>query len=308
MNGIIRQQNQIAGAVSEELRARFISYLDASKKTVETYSRNLKQFFVYLNDNQISTPTRDTVLSYKRYLLKRYKSNTVQNYIIAVRLFFQWTEQENIYPDIAKHIKGVRISKEHRKDYLSAGQIKQILARIDRDTEQGRRDYALFVLMVCDGLRDIEISRAEIKDLRTLGENTVLTIQGKGHTDGDSYVKISEGVERAIRDSLKDRQNAENNAPLFCSLSNNSYGKSLTTRSISGIIKSRMKDAGFNSERLTAHSLRHTAVTLALLGGNSIQEVQQFARHQNIATTMIYSHELDRAKNNCNDTITQAVL
>jgi integrase len=66
--------------------------------------------------------------------------------------------------------------------------------------------------------------------------------------------------------------------------------------------------AGYDSSRLTAHSLRHTAVTLSLLGGKSLQEVQQFARHTNIATTQIYAHNLDRAKNNCEEVVAKAIF
>ena len=50
------------------------------------------------------------------------------------------------------------------------------------------------------------------------------------------------------------------------------------------------------------------AVTLALLGGQSLQEVQQFARHANITTTQIYAHNLDRAKNQCEETIAKAIF
>jgi integrase/recombinase XerC len=91
-------------------------------------------------------------------------------------------------------------------------------------------------------------------------------------------------------------------------LSNNSQGKRLSTRSISGIVKQRLKNAGFDSDRLTAHSLRHTAVTLSLIGGNTLQEVQQFARHENISTTQIYAHNLDRAKNRCEETISSSIF
>jgi integrase/recombinase XerC len=74
------------------------------------------------------------------------------------------------------------------------------------------------------------------------------------------------------------------------------------------MVKNRLKEAGYNSERLTAHSLRHTAVTLSLLAGKDITEVQQFARHANIATTMIYNHSLDKAKNSCSEAIAKAIF
>ena len=136
----------------------------------------------------------------------------------------------------------------------------------------------------------------------------MLFVQGKGRDEKTDYIKVSAPVERAIRQYLKERGETDPAAPLFASMSNNSKGQRMTTRSISGMVKQRLQAAGYNSERLTAHSLRHTAVTLALLAGKDITEVQQFARHTNIATTMIYNHALDKAKNTCGAAITEAIF
>ena len=306
----IRENTAIqAGQVRiEDLYTRFISYLDASPKTVQTYSRAIRQFMKWAADRDISQPTREDVLAFREDLKEGHKASTVQNYIIAVRLFFQWTAQERLYPDIAQHIKGAKLSKDHKKDYLTSAQVKSVLGSIERDTPQGRRDYAIFALMVTGGLRDIEVHRANIEDLRTLGDSTVLYLQGKGREERTEYVKVPAEVEKAIRATLADRADLNGRQPLFISLSNNSKGERISTRSISGIIKTTLKKAGYDSERLTAHSLRHTAVTLSLIGGNSLQEVQQFARHANIATTQIYAHNLDRANNRCESTIAMAIF
>ena len=162
--------------------------------------------------------------------------------------------------------------------------------------------------MTTGGLRTIEVSRANIEDLRTVGGNTVLFIQGKGKEEKTDYVKISPQVEKAIRAYLRDRGKTSEDSPLFASTSNNNKGKRLTTRTISGIVKETFKKAGYDSDRLTAHSLRHTAVTLSLLAGKDITEVQQFARHANIGTTMIYNHSLDKAKNTCSEAITEVLF
>ena len=311
MNGLTivnSKELQIGQAVTESLYNRFIAYLDASPKTIQTYSRAIRQFMRYLNNKGIAQPTREDIINYRDELKAEHKPSTVQAYIVAVRLFFQWTGQEGLYPDIAQHIKGAKLTKEHKKDYLTSAQVKAVIENIDRNTAQGRRDYAIFALMVTGGLRDIEVHRANIEDLRALGDTTVLYLQGKGREERAEYIKVPAEVERAIRASLADREDTEGGAPLFISLSNNSKGGRISTRSISGIVKDRMILAGYDSERLTAHSLRHTAVTLSLLGGNSLQEVQQFARHSNIATTQIYAHNLDRAKNKCENTIARAIF
>lgn len=311
MNALTVQNNtaiQPGAEITADLFSRFIGYIDASPKTIETYTKAIRQFVKYLAENGITQPTRETIIAYREGLKEDHKPSTVQNYIIALRQFFKWTEQEGIYPNVSQHIKGAKLTKDHKKDYLTSSQIKDVLAQITTDTPQGRRDYALFALMVTCGLRDIEVHRANIEDLGTQGNDTVLYLLGKGREDKGEFVKMPPAVERAIRASLADREEATGEAPLFASLSNNSRGGRMSTRSISGTVKKYLKRAGFDNERLTAHSLRHTAVTLSLLGGNDIQEVRDFARHRSINTTLIYAHNIDRMKNNCSNTVADAIF
>ena len=298
-----------AQAVTAELYSRFITYLDASKKTVETYSRALRQLFNYFAFNGITRPQREDIIAFKEDLkASGHKPTTVQNYITAAKLFFKWTAQEGLYPNVAEHLKGAKLNRDHKKDYLTSRQVKEVLEGVERDTLKGLRDYAILVLMVTGGLRTIEVARADIADLRTAGESTILYLQGKGKEEKTDYVKISPQVEKAIRSYLTARGAAGEDSPLFASISNQNTGRRMTTRSVSGIVKERLKSAGYDSHRHTAPSLRHTAVTLSLLAGKDITEVQQFARHANIATTMIYNHALDKAKNSCSDAIASAIF
>lgn len=307
----VQQNNAIEAKpfVGAELFARYIAYLDSSPKTVETYTRALRPLFSYFSLNGITQPQREDIIAFRDELkASGHKPTTVQSYITATKIFFSWTEQEGLYPNVADHLKGAKLDREHKKDYLTSRQVKEVLAGVDRSTEQGLRDYAMLFLMVTGGLRTIEVSRANIGDLRTLGDNSVLYVQGKGREEKTDYIKLSAPAEQAIRAYLKARGEKDEEAPLFSSTSNNNRGARLTTRSVSGIVKTRLQQAGYDSEKLTAHSLRHTAVTLSLLAGKDITEVQQFARHANIATTMIYNHALDKAKNGCSEAITQAIM
>lgn len=294
--------------ITEDLFTSFIEYLDASPKTVETYTRAVRQFFKYIYENGINQPTREDVIAYREYLKDTHKPTTVQNYIVAVRLFFQWTEQKGLYPNVAEHIKGAKLDKNHKKDYLTSRQVKKVLETAREESLQGLRDYAILALMFTGGLRTIEVSRANVEDLRTAGDSEVLYLQGKGHEEKTDYIKLMPEVEDAIRAYLKARGAVEPTEPLFTSTSNNSKGARISTRTVSGIVKTALKNAGYDSDKLTAHSTRHTAVTLALMGGQKLEEVQQFARHKNLQTTLIYAHNIDRAKNNCEATIAKAIF
>lgn len=308
--GIIQIETDIVrNELTDELYQAFAKYIDAKPKTVETYTKALRQLGGYFAEHHIDKPTREDVIAFREDLKATgHKPTTIQNYITAARLFFSWLEQAGIYPNVAAHVKGAKLDREHKKNYLTSRQVKAVLADIDRTTLQGKRDYAMLVLMVTGGLRTVEVERADIGDMQTLGDSTVLYIQGKGRDEKTEYVKLDAHVEAAIRDYLKARGEAKPDAPLFASTSNNNRGKRMTTRAISGIAKAHMVEAGYNSDKLTAHSLRHTAVTLSLLAGQPLEEVQQFARHANISTTMIYNHALDKAKNGCSAAIANAIF
>ena len=295
--------------LTPDLANEFIEYLDASPKTIETYKRAIKPFFVFLQQQGIAQPTRADVINYKNYLIESgHKPTTTQNYIMAIRQFFNWTATAGYYPNIAEHIKGAKLTTEHKKDYLTAAQVKDILANIDRSTLKGSRDFALVALMTTAGLRTIEAARANIEDLSTLDGNSILYVQGKGRDDRSEFVIIAPEVEKALRLYLQERGEADKTAPLFISTSNNNAGQRMTTRAISSIIKNAMLAVGLNSDRLTAHSLRHTAVTLALKAGLSLQEAQQFARHSSPATTQIYAHNLEKSQNKCSRAVAKAIF
>lgn len=293
--------------IDNTLLKRFLEYLDASEKTVQTYTRALRQFFKFLYENNITQPQRSDVLAFRDNLKdKGRKPTTIKSYIVAVRLFFQWTNQEGLYPNIAEKIKGAKLDQAHKKDYLTVDQIKDVLNNIDTSTLTGARDYAIIVLMVTGGLRTIEVSRADMDDMRNVGNSPALYIQGKGRDEKTEYVKLPLQVFKAIgryREMLGKQYDV-----LFVSTSNNNKGQRLTTRSISGIVKKRLKEAGYTSNRLTAHSLRHTAGTLNLMNGGTLEETQQLLRHSNINTTMIYLHHLERENNQSEKRIADALF
>lgn len=282
----------------------FFGFLDVSEKTRATYQRALLQLFRYFTAHGISTPSYDDIVAFKKELESAgRKASTISLYLAAARRFFSWTEQRGICPNVALGVKPPRCERGHKRDFLGATQLKAVLGNMSRESLQERRDFAIMALMTVDGLRTVEISRANVEDIRTLGDCTVLFVQGKGRKDRTEFVKLPAPVLAAINEYLALRGQVKDSEPLFAGIGNRNRKGRMTTRSISGIAKSALRSAGYNSSRLTAHSLRHSAVTLSLLGGMSLQEAQAFARHSNISTTTIYAHTVDRIRSMCEDTV-----
>lgn len=301
---LILKQNNL-----ENLFNQFIIFIDASENTIRTYRGSLKQWFIYLRQNHIVQPTAETVRQYRDHLQESgKKATTVKNYIVAVKRFFQWTEEAGLYPNIAKFIKSGYLSKTFRKDYLTGSQARQILNGIDRSTVKGKRDYAMLVTMLTMGLRTIEVTRANIEDIRIKGNTTVLYVQGKGHNEKDDLIRMPQHVESAIRDYLSVRRAKDLSEPLFVSTSNHNSNGRMTTRSIRRVVKTAFISAGYDSPRLTAHSTRHTAATLSLLNGASLQQTQELLRHRNIGTTEVYAHNIDVTTNPAATDVEEAIF
>ena len=308
MNELIATNGGGIALFDYDLFNRWINFIDATPKTVQTYTRAIKQFVKYLKGRMITQPQREDIISFKNDLKADHKPSTIQNYLAAIKQFFKWTSIEGLYPNIADHIKGEKLDKGFKKDYLTTAQAKKLLCSIDRNTLKGRRDYAMLLLMITTGLRTIEIERANIEDLRNVADFTALYVQGKGRTDRNEYVKISPPVEDAIREYLSFRGKTAQREPLFTSIANRNTGERMTTRSISRVVKEALKGINLDSDRLTAHSLRHTAGTINLLNGATLEETRQLLRHSNISTTMIYNHALERANNHSESRITKALF
>ena len=292
----------------ENMLNRFVQFVDVSKLSVRSYISGVRVFLAYLSENGITTPTRETVLSYKKALCEKYAANSVALYLSALRRFFSWCESEGLYSDITRGVKSPKISHEHKRDAFGASELREIISTIKREGIEGKRNYAVFCLIASCGLRCCEVVRANIGDLHRVAGVTVLNVMGKGHADKDSFVKIAPEVEKALREYLSARGAVADDEPLFVSCSRRNKGARLTTQTISQVCKREMLRAGYNSKRLTAHSLRHSSITRALLQGMSLDDVSAFARHSSIAVTMVYNHAVQRMKSQCEASIAGAIF
>ena len=276
-------------------------------RSKETYRKALRYFFDWAEREGIAQPTRADVIRYAEELTATYSVCTASSYLTAVRSFFAFLNAEGKYPNIALGIRNPKNNKGHRKDALSLEQAKNVLSTQPRESLQQKRDYAITSLLFHTGIRTIEVQRANVEDLRSSAGIQVLDVWGKGHDSKDELVKIAPSVYAAIKEYLQAREAVEgrlqDTAPLFASVSNRDYGQRITSRSVSRICKEALKAAGYNDSRLTAHSFRHTAVTIALLAGVPIRDVQQMARHGSPLTTERYAHDIRRLNDAAEDTI-----
>ena len=282
--------------INNELVKKFIDYTEVKETTLKGYAGYIKQFLIYLKSNNILQPTREDIKEYKKHLDSRpLAEGTKQQYFRAVKHFFKWLASENLYPNISDNIKGFKVYSDNtKKESLSETEVKTILEKIDLSDEVGKRDYAIILLSLTGGLRINELANINISDIQMIRGHHIICILGKGHNEKDTYIKLIEPVYKAINDYLACKKEYTKKDYLFTSTSNRALNKGLTKESISKIIKDRFRNAGYDTPKLTAHSLRHTSNTMLYKSGAELERVQRHARHKDPKTTEIYIHMAER--------------
>jgi integrase/recombinase XerC/integrase/recombinase XerD len=280
----------------EELVDSFINSLDVKENSKKLYRRTLKQYFSWTTKKGylLSEIARPQILEYKAELLSSGKSSlTVGSYITSVKRFYEWTEANKYYPNVARGVKTPKRKQQFKKQPLLP---TQATALLEFYQDKDPRDYAIINLLLRTGLRTIEVTKANVEDITFKGSQRVLLVHGKGRDEKDNFVLLTDKAYTPLREYLNTREKALPSEPLFTSTSNNSKGESLKPRTISYIAKEGLKAIGLDTKSFTAHSLRHTTAVNILRAGGSLEMAQFTLRHSNPATTQIYTATLNEER------------
>lgn len=270
----------------------FIRYIDVSDLTIKSYKDGIKNFFQYMNEKGIKTPTREDVREYRDELTQTKATNTINSYLCSLRVFFNYLESKGLYPNITKDVKNIKTSKIPKKQVLSIEECKNIYNALTDS-----REKLIFSLAITTGLRASEISNAKLDNVKKLNGEYVLYVKCKKREDESEYVKLSNQVIKNLLEYILEYRNGKMEGYMFTSSSNNSYGECLTTTSIRNIVKSIFRRFGYNNDGFSCHSLRRSGATIMYQSGQSIYDIQQVLHHRSISTTQRYISQATRDNN-----------
>jgi integrase/recombinase XerD len=301
----------------ELLIIQYLSEKDITRGTWELYNTVLKQYSLYLKEHQILYAKTSNVINYREWKRGQgYSVRWIYHQISAIKGLYQYlrlNQKRLDLPieytfDITESIKNEQIKNRISKPILTISQAKHLIlcTKKIRKYIWHYRDHAMIYMMITTGLRSIEIRRARKKDLRVVNNQLVLYVQGKGRKSRDEYVKISPGVKEAINDYLNKRK--DKNPYLFISHSKHTDIPYLSRTFFIRMFKRVLEDCDLEETKITPHSLRHTAATLNLLRGGSLEETKRFMRHTNMSSTLVYAHHINRLKDDSQNQIEKFIL
>ena len=303
---------------SPQLLREFLTYHEAiqghSKKTVDEYFLDLRNFFRYIKIEKNQAPrdadlesidisdvdldlvrsvTISDVYSYMNYLT-RYraqhpnsdqtgyglKASSRARKVAAIRSFYKYLT-----------VKAKLLNENPMQDLDSPRQKKTLPRYLDLDSSIGlldsvdgkyqERDRCILTLFLNCGLRISELIGLNTTDIR--GDQ--LRVLGKGNKERILY--LNDGCLDSIQNYLAVRdQNAIDGNALFLSRLRTRISKAAVEK----LVKKYLTKAGLDAAMYSPHKLRHTAATLMLHSGVDVRTLQEVLGHEHLNTTQIYTH------------------
>ncbi|MBQ3444326.1 MAG: tyrosine-type recombinase/integrase, partial [Selenomonadaceae bacterium] len=297
--------------------ADWIKFCDVKPATQKTYDKAVCNFAKFLTSNNITVPTRDDVISYRKWMTDEdndganavYKPSTSRLYLTICKKFFRWLSSKMIYPNVAEGVKLPEMpTDEHSRDSLTIQEAKATISSFKGRSEKELRDKTIMSLMIGAGLRSCEICRLDLGDVEKRRGQWFLKIHGKKRSGKVDSVALSAELKRILDDYISIRPAGKKGTPMFISTSHRNRGARLETQSVSRLAKKTFANIGIESERITCHSCRHAHATLALQAGVSLREVSKNLRHRSTQVTEIYLHDLDRFNNHSVATVSNLIF
>ena len=164
--------------------------------------------------------------------------------------------------------------------YLTLEESRRLLQSVDGIHKE--RDYCILCIFLNCGLRISEIAGLNVSDVRA----DHLRVLGKGNKERVVY--LNDATADAINKYLIVRRDmaAVDRSALFLS----SRRTRVTREGLHAMVKKSLLKAGLDSEKYSAHKLRHTAATLMLSNGVDVRTLQEILGHESLNTTQIYTH------------------
>lgn len=257
-----------------------------SERTVESYSRDLKQFAEYLAERGHVLPDA-TAEEVRGYLAGgQWRPSTRARKAAAIRSFFKRrviTGQADTDP--TRTLASPRLESTLPRT-LTVEEVERLLSK-PKATPGGLRDRAILETLYGAGLRASEALALRLQDV-DLEVGFVRTV-GKG--DKERIVPLGRMALSAIRAYNERGRPFLGGAGTLKSpeLFLNSRGRRLSRQGLHAIIKRYARQADLPDD-VSAHTLRHSFATHLLEGGADLRAVQEMLGHADLSTTQIYTH------------------
>lgn len=245
---------------------KLLSYLMLEKKDwLDVTLSDLEHFSAGLHDIEIGARSQARILS-------------------GVRSFYHFLVLEDyIEQDPTELIESPQIGR-HLPDVLTVEEINNLIACIDRSSNEGQRNCAILETLYSCGLRVSELCNLKLSDLYF--NEGFIRVLGKGSKQ--RLVPISPRAIQELNDYFEIRASGRIRHGYEDFVFISRLGKNISRIMVFHIIKQLADMIGLK-KTISPHTFRHSFATHLLEGGANLRAIQCMLGHENLSTTEIYT-------------------
>lgn len=257
------------------------------EEILRTARRTLAWYYGTKPHHPLARLSAKDVLTYAEHAARRAACDRTRSAAMShLRDFLRYLQWSGISPaDLSRVVPRVPMwSMARIPNVLSWEAVRRLIRSIDRSTPVGKRDRALVVLAATTGMRNAELRRLELSDIRWQ-DGEIQVRRTKSRRDRVAPLVAEAG--RALADYVLRGRPRTTARQVF--LSHRPPVRPLTVSgTVSCIVRRRLTALGIRPARVGTHVLRHSLATQMVRGGRPIKEVADLLGHQAIDATAVY--------------------
>ncbi len=290
---IRRRLNRVFPAALESTSEGYLKQMELrgrKKNTVLSHRKFLLRFTDFLDSIGITGYeylTADTVNQFIKVILCNYSNSVAMEYYGILRRFLQYLALSgNAKEDLSLKLVPVKRSATSARipTTLTMEQIENILSSVDRESPQGKRDYAVLMIAVKLGIRTCDIRNLRPSNF-DWDQHMVSFTQIK--TGEPLSLPLPMDVGWAVIDYLKNGRPVSDTPEIFL----RAVAPYESLQNFDNILIKHMRKAGIPLDSLKhhgLHSLRHSLATHMLDEEIPITSIQGVLGHVNAESTEKY--------------------
>ena len=270
---------------------KYIDYIRDNKRysinTINGYSRDIRDFIIYIDNEDIRYVSDDKFREYLQYLYNNYSNkSTISRKISSIRALYNYLVQKGHTKK--NFFREVKVPKRKRDlpNFLTTEEVETLITSPSNDV-YGDRDVLMLELLYGTGVRVSELINIRLGDINM--DDRSIRILGKGNKERivlyGRYAAEALGV---YLDNSYRELNRKGSEYLLL----NKNGDRISDRYVRKIIERKARECEIG-KRVSPHTLRHTFATDMLNNGADLISVKDLMGHNSINTTSIYTHITD---------------
>jgi integrase/recombinase XerD len=278
---------------------RLIQQLNASPRTVESYRDSFRLLLSFALQTLHKPPATLALEDLDPALITGFldhletaRGNCIRSRnarLAAIHAFYRYVSLQ--HPQalrLAQQVLAIPLKRFEKPllGFLSAEEMKAVLAAPDRSRWAGQRDQIMFALLYNTGARISELINIRVQDMQLEANPACVRLHGKGRKQ--RTIPLWRETADRVRDWVKQQALKPEQLLFFNRFGNRMTRAAVAARMALAVIAATVHCPQLRGRHITCHTVRHATAMHLLQGGVDITVISLWLGHESPVTTHGY--------------------